>query len=73
MIYCPTCESSTKVYDVRGIKRRRECTLGHRFTTYETVETETQYRGMVLVNKKEYQAFLAVMNAAKNSIDLTLG
>lgn len=36
---CPKCRKSARVIDTRkiqlGIRRRRECNLRHRFTTYE--------------------------------------
>lgn len=36
---CPECDSATRVADSRpnskGIRRRRECSAGHRFTTME--------------------------------------
>lgn len=42
---CPMCGKRTQVVDSRWIptqfklRRRRECPIGHRFTTYEDVET----------------------------------
>lgn len=32
---CPTCNSTTRVLETRGTRRRRECAQGHRFTTFE--------------------------------------
>ena len=41
---CPECENPTVVVDSRKVsgttRRRRECELGHRFTTLETVVVE---------------------------------
>lgn len=35
---CPTCGKATVVLSTReGMRRRRECTSGHRFSTVETV------------------------------------
>ncbi len=34
---CPQCGAWTEVLETRGIKRRRECGNGHRFTTEEIV------------------------------------
>lgn len=42
---CPFCGESTRVIDSRvvegAVRRRRSCKAGHRFTTYERVETAT--------------------------------
>ena len=40
---CPHCGSPSRVVDSRhkdnAIRRRRECENGHRFRTYETIDT----------------------------------
>ena len=43
---CPRCSSSTKTLETRrvpdgSVRRRRECSKGHRFTTYERAVPET--------------------------------
>jgi transcriptional regulator NrdR family protein len=73
MIHCPICKSNTKVLEVRGSQRRRECTLGHRFNTHEITELEAPDRGMISIKKDEYKAFLDVMKVAKRNVHLMLG
>lgn len=34
---CPHCGAWTEVKETRGVRRRRECGNGHRFTTIEQV------------------------------------
>jgi len=45
-VTCPRCESPSKTLETRrvpdgAVRRRRECSKGHRFTTYERAVPET--------------------------------
>jgi transcriptional repressor NrdR len=45
-VICPVCSQSTRVVETRAadgglaVRRRRECSNGHRLTTYERVDVE---------------------------------
>ena len=49
MMECPLCGEDTKVLESRissvfGLRRRRECTNGHKFNTKEIVITEHEMK-----------------------------
>ena len=56
---CPVCKATTSVIDSRQpephiVKRRRECTNGHRFTTWETAQNIMRSRERAKQKKKEW-------------------
>lgn len=68
MFACLDCGGKTKVLKTTGNIRRVHCTsCSARFTTEEVLADDT-----VRVNKKEYEAFQAVMQAAKRGLHLTM-
>jgi len=82
MIYCPKCKGKTEVYssennNPEGFKRYRKCkSCLDKFVTYEVIQTEKmdaeleRKKHVIEVSKREYEAFLKVMQAAKHSIHL---
>lgn len=43
---CPQCRKTSKVLETRpcahGMRRRRECLMGHRFTTFEMIGDDAE-------------------------------
>jgi len=70
-MYCPKCNSKTKVKDSRENRRLRVCLNDKCLTKFNTVEAIEDDQVMIKVTEREYQAFINVMQAAKRSIFLT--
>lgn len=53
---CPICKAASSVLDTRGagLRRRRECYNGHRFTTLETVVQLS--RGYTKARREEHRS-----------------
>lgn len=74
-ITCPECGAGTRVIDSRlagfdrgTIRRRRQCTAGHRFTTHEYVHTAEEDRirkvidGIKSLPKQQQEILFAFVN-----------
>lgn len=74
---CPVCDAPTEVYDTqlenKGLQRRRRCSNGHRFHTFEaSIGTVwDQNRHVVPVDRDDYdESILAArLNAEVEGVD----
>lgn len=68
---CPTCGQKTGVTDSRatteGLRRRRKCPAGHRFTTYE-VEAENRDTALTNIAAFRTPRFLQRLTAFESSL-----
>jgi transcriptional regulator NrdR family protein len=48
VIRCPTCQHESSVLLTRGERRRRQCSLGHRFSTLEVPVADIEQHKAVL-------------------------
>jgi len=70
-IACPVCQSPAKVIETRptgvnAVYRRKECEKGHRFSTYEKVETEDFSKDVELATAANARAINALANRLHN-------
>lgn len=64
---CPRCQAETTVSETRispaGMRRRRHCACGHRFTTIEViVPVKSRHAGpMLLVSRNSFEKISALL------------